>query len=60
MTEQREELIELVIKQIVDDVNHSWLVLSLESLLRYVPDSDLEDFLSEERLRAFWKKYPVS
>ena len=60
MTEQREELIELVIKQIVDDANHSWLVLSLEGLLRHVPDSDLEDFLSDERLQAFCKKYPVS
>lgn len=60
MTEQREELIELVIKQIVEDASTRCFALNVEGLLRHVPDTNLEDFLSDERIQAFWKKYPVS
>lgn len=60
MTEQRDELIELVIKEIVKDAHTRCFALNMDGLLRHVPDSDLEDFLSDEVVRAFWKKYPVS
>jgi hypothetical protein len=59
MTAQREELMALVIQQIQEDVTRNTIV-ALEGLLYDVSNTILEDYLSDERLQAFWKKYPVS
>jgi len=59
MTEQRNELVKLVLEQIKADAR-SGNTSCLESLLENIDNSLLEDYLDYNTVNAFWKKYPVS